>query len=399
MKRSYLRKTGLITLLILMSAFPPLSTDIYLPALPQLKVILNTSQGLVNLTLAMFFIFFAGGALLWGPLSEKFGRKPILMFGLALYTMASIGCAFSQDIGQLIICRMLQGLGGSAPTVIATAIVRDLFDGRARQRMLSFIYSIVVIAPIVGPVIGAMLMQYISWRAIFQLLADIGLITFLCSAFIGETLKHRYRGSVCQSLGRLFLVLFRPRFALPLFVYSMIPMSVLTFVATSAYVYINDFGMNELQFGYFLAFNSFFTILGPILYDELASCFKIRNVILSGFAVFAVTGILVILFGHLSAYLFATLIGFGSLVMQTIRMPAMNLILEQKKIDSGSASGLIAFVGMLMGSIGMYLVILYPGTLIVALGSLNLLIGVFGGLVWLAIRDRGFIRNVMDKAA
>jgi DHA1 family bicyclomycin/chloramphenicol resistance-like MFS transporter len=382
-----------------MSAFPPLSTDIYLPALPQLKEILNTSEGLVNLTLALFFIFFAGGALLWGPLSEKFGRKPILLFGLALYTMASIGCAFSHEIGQLIVCRMFQGLGGSAPAVISTAIVKDLFEGRARHQMLTMIYSIVVVAPIIGPVLGAILMQYISWRAIFQLLANIGLFTFMCCAFIGETLEKRYQGSVCQSLGRLVLVLFRPKFALPLFVFSMIPMSILSFIASAAYIYINDFGLNELQCGYLLAFNSLFTLAGPIIFSDMVRNFKVENVILSCFVFFAFTGILVIFVGHLSAYLFASIIGFGSLSMLIIRVPTMNLILEQRKIDTGSASGLISFIGMLMGSIGMYLVILQPGTLIVSLGILNLAIGVVGALVWFSIRKRAFIRNVLERAA
>jgi DHA1 family bicyclomycin/chloramphenicol resistance-like MFS transporter len=397
-KRSFLRKFGLISLLILISAFPPLSTDIYLPALPQLKEILNTSEGLVNLTLALFFVFFAGGALFWGPLSEKYGRKPILLLGLAIYTMASMGCAFSHEIGQLILYRIGQGLGGSAPAVVAIAIVKDLFDGRARERILTLIYSIVVIAPIVGPVIGAVLLNYVSWRAIFQLLADIGLIAFIGSAFIGETLKQCYSGSVRQSWWRSFKVLGRPKFILPLFIFSLIPMSSLTFMATSAYIYIVDFGMSELQFGYLLAFNGFFGLIGPLFYSYLHAHFKPQTIILFGFVSVAAVGVASIALGHLSAYLFAVILGIGTLALMTIRMPAMGLVLGQKKIDAGTASGLIAFVGMLMASVGMYLVILYPGSLIIALGSLNLLIGIIGGLVWYVIRDRAFVRNVLDGA-
>jgi DHA1 family bicyclomycin/chloramphenicol resistance-like MFS transporter len=390
---------GLITLLVLLSAFPPLSTDIYLPALPQLKELLNTSQAMVNLTLALFFVFFAGGALFWGPLSEKFGRKPVLLIGLALYTMASLGCAFSHEIGQLIVCRIVQAFGGSAPAVVATAMVKDLFDGRARHRILTLIYSIVIVAPIFGPIVGAMLIHYVSWRAIFQLLADIGLITFLCSAFIKETLVRPNTGSVRQSWGRLVGVMFRPKFALPLFVFSMIPMALLTFIATSAYIYIDDFGLNELQFAYLLAFNGVFSLIGPLLYGRLARYFGPRTLILSGFVLFSVCGVLVIAFGQQNVYLFAVLMGCASLSLFTLRLPVMNLVLELKKVDTGSASALLSFAGMLMGSIGMYLVILHPGNLIVALGSINILIGVVGALLWIVIRDKAFIRNVMQKVA
>ncbi|MDB4609991.1 multidrug effflux MFS transporter [Verrucomicrobia bacterium] len=398
-KRNFLRKLGLISLLILISAFPPLSTDIYLPALPQLTELLNTSQAMVNLTLAMFFIFFAGGSLFWGPLSDKYGRKPVLLIGLALYTMASLGCAFSSEIGQLILCRIVQGFAGSAPAVVAIAIVKDLFDGRARQRILTLIYSIVVVAPILGPVIGAVLMEYVSWRAIFQLLADIGLVAFLGSAFIKETRRRPFTGSIRQNWAQLVAVLFRPKFSLPLFVFSMIPMSIITFIATSAYIYIDDFGMNELQFGYLLAFNGFFTLIGPLLYTRLVCYFKTKNIILAGFTLFAFLAVFTIACGHLNVYLFAILMGCASLSLLTIRVPVMNMVLDQRKIDAGSASGLLSFVGMLMGSIGMYLVILYPGGLIVALGAVNLAIGVAGGLVWLSICNKPFIQNVLARAA
>ena len=122
-----------LVVLALISAFPPLSTDLYLPALPHMIETLHTSQSQVNLTLSAFFIFFAGGLLFWGPLSENYGRKPVLTIGLFIYIAASILCAYAPNVGRLIGWRILQAFGGSAATAVATAMVKDMYDGRERE--------------------------------------------------------------------------------------------------------------------------------------------------------------------------------------------------------------------------------------------------------------------------
>ncbi|MBB1078221.1 MFS transporter, partial [Rhodoferax sp. 4810] len=149
-----LGNTGTLIFLALISAFPPLSIDLYLPAMPQMVDTLATTHSRVNMTLSMFLIFYAGGLLFWGPLSEKFGRKPILLTGLGIYIFSSILCALSLSVDQLILSRMLQAFGGSAATVVAAAIVKDLYDGRQRERVMATVMSMVIIAPMVAPVLG-----------------------------------------------------------------------------------------------------------------------------------------------------------------------------------------------------------------------------------------------------
>ncbi|CVK32176.1 membrane protein of unknown function [Methanoculleus bourgensis] len=136
--QKYLGDRGLVVLIALLSAFVPLSTDLYLPALPGMGDYFGVSAGLTNLTLILFFLFFSLGLLFWGPLSDKYGRRPVLLAGLALYIAASIGCAASLAIWHLIAFRILQAVGGSAAAAVATAMVKDsTTGGRGSQSLRS----------------------------------------------------------------------------------------------------------------------------------------------------------------------------------------------------------------------------------------------------------------------
>jgi DHA1 family bicyclomycin/chloramphenicol resistance-like MFS transporter len=384
----YFSKWGMILLLALMSSFSALTTDIYLPALPLLKETLATSQSMVNLTLSMYFIFFAGGMLFWGPLSEKYGRKPILFIGLVIYTLVSIGCGLSQDVYQLIGCRILQGFAGSAPVVCATAIVKDIYSGRERERVMALVFSIVFIAPIIAPVLGALLLTYISWQAIFFVLAAVGAVTLLVICFLPETLAEKSSVSVVGSWGRLFVVVLNPNFTMLLVLFSVGQMCILSFLTASSFIYIKGFGMSEQQYSYFLVFIAVCSMVGPVLYVKIADYFKPKHIILGCFLLFSACGFLTITTGHMSAYMFAILAAAATFSILLMRVPSTNLMLEQQEGDTGSATGLIAFFGMLMGSLGMYFVTLYPDNLIVALGTLQLVTGLAGTLCWISIRNR-----------
>jgi DHA1 family bicyclomycin/chloramphenicol resistance-like MFS transporter len=392
-------KWGMILLLALMSSFSALTTDIYLPALPLLKDTLATSQSMINLTLSMYFIFFAGGMLFWGPLSEKYGRKPILFIGLVLYTLASIGCGLSENIAQLIGCRILQGFAGSSPVVCATAIVKDIYSGREREQVMALVFSVVFIAPIVAPVLGALLLTYLSWQAIFFLLAAVGTVTLVGICFLRETLAEKSNVSVVGSWGRLLVVVLNPNFTMLLVLFSFGQMCILSFLTASSFIYILGFGMSEQQYSYFLVFNAVCSMVGPVLYVKLADYLKPKHIILGCFLLFSACGFLIITIGHLSAYIFAFLVATATFSVLLMRVPSTNLMLEQQDGDTGSATGLIAFFGMLMGSLGMYLVTLYPENLIVALGTLQLVTGLIGTLCWIIIRNRSAFQYDFHKAS
>jgi len=196
-KQKYLGEKGLIALITVLSAFVPLSTDLYLPALPGMALYFDVSSDLANLT---FFVFFSAGMLFWGPLSDKYGRRPVLLIGLSIYLVASLGCAISWDIYQLIAFRILQAIGGSGAFAVATAMIKDIYDSKSREPILAMVQSMVLISPAAAPVLGALLLKFTSWRGIFLALAFIGLLALAGSIALQETIERRHMGSMRHSI-------------------------------------------------------------------------------------------------------------------------------------------------------------------------------------------------------
>jgi DHA1 family bicyclomycin/chloramphenicol resistance-like MFS transporter len=389
-RQKNLGNTGTLVFLALISAFPPLSTDLYIPAMPQMVEALATTHNKVNMTLSMFFVFYAGGLLFWGPLSEKFGRKPILLTGLGIYIISSIFCALSNSVELLILSRMLQAFGGSAVTVVATAIVKDIYDGRERERVMATVMSMVVIAPMVAPVLGAFLLKIASWRMVFLTLAGIGIVAAIVTSFFQETLEQKYSGSVIHSWGRLIVVLKNPGFSFLLGIFSMVPMAMMAFLAASSFVYISGFGLSEQKFSFFFAFNALFAMMGPTLYMRLSKYISPRVIISACFALLMCCGIVVGTCGHLSPWLFAAVVAPATLAVITMRVPSANLMLNQQEQDTGSASALINFFGMTMGSFGMFVVSLKPDYLIESLGLIQFIVGLTGGVLWFLVRNKPY---------
>lgn len=179
-----------------LSAFAPLSIDMYLPALPTIAADFGTEISVVQQTLAIFFIGLAVGQAVYGPVADRVGRRPPLLFGCALYALACIGCAFAPTIQSLIFLRLAQALGGCAGIVICRSIVRDLFDQQESARMYSFLMLVMGLAPITAPLIGGQLLLFFGWRAIFITLSLFGVICFLLVAFIlPETLPVERRAN------------------------------------------------------------------------------------------------------------------------------------------------------------------------------------------------------------
>jgi DHA1 family bicyclomycin/chloramphenicol resistance-like MFS transporter len=384
-------RKGVLAFLALISAFPPLSTVLYLPALPQMVEVLDTTQASVNMTLSMFFLFFSVGLLFWGPLSEKFGRKPILLTGLTIYVFASVYCAFSQQVEQLIAGRIIQALGGSAATVVATAIVKDLYSGREREKVMATIMSMVIIAPMVAPVLGALLLKYTSWRTIFLMLAAIGTVALLRGMLFRETLSGKYTGSVIGSWCRLLVVLKNLGFSSLLLIFSLAPIALMAFLASASYIYINEFGLTEGQFSLFFAFNATCAMAGPTIYMRMRRHIEPKLIITGCFALISVCGVVVSVFGHISPWLLALSVGPVTMAVITVRVPGTHLMLEQQEEDSGSASALINFFAMFMGSMGMQLVTLWPDTLITNLGHIQIGVGIVCSVLWLLCRNKSFI--------
>ncbi|WP_042861952.1 multidrug effflux MFS transporter [Dickeya sp. NCPPB 3274] len=243
-----------IAILSALMAFTSLSTDIYLPAMP---VMGKDLQGDVELTITGFLIGFCIAQLIWGPLSDHWGRRTPLFIGMALFIVGSVGCALSTTISQIVFWRIFQALGACTGPMLARAMIRDLFSRIRAAQMLSTLIIIMAIAPIAGPLLGGQLIKVTSWHAIFWLLAVIGLLMFISLYWLPETLAEdrRVKASLSSAFRNYYALLTNTafmRFTLCLTAYYV---AAYAFITGSAFVYITYFGIDPQHYGWLFALN------------------------------------------------------------------------------------------------------------------------------------------------
>jgi DHA1 family bicyclomycin/chloramphenicol resistance-like MFS transporter len=176
-----------------------------------------------------------------------------------------------------------------------------------------------------------------------------------------------------------------------LLIFSFAPIALMAFLASASYIYIDGFGLTEGQFSLFFAFNATCAMVGPAIYIRLRRYMEPKVIITGCFTLIAVCGVIVSVFGHISPWLLSLSVGPVTMAVIAVRVPGTHLMLEQQDEDSGSASALINFFAMFMGSLGMQLVTLWPGTLVANLGRIQIGVGMFCCILWLLCRNRSFI--------
>ena len=338
-----------------MNMYPPLSTDLYLPALPEMGAFFSASPALVSMTLTVFFFMFAVSMVVFGPLSDKFGRKPILLAGTSIYTLASLTCALSTNIYMLLAGRVFQAIGAGAVLTAATALIKDCFRGEIMARILAITQALSVIAPMAAPLAGGFLLTFTSWRGAFVVLTILGVINLILCLLFTETLdeKRRYHGSVFASLGLLIDLGREKFFMLMLMMFALINAPYMGYISVSSFVYIEHFELSPQQYSYFFAFNSAASILGPMLYLRLKKFISDEAMIKLCLIVPIISGALVLTAGHWSALGFLLSFLPFTVIGAVARPLSMNLLLNQIKENAGTASSMINFIQTLMGSIGM----------------------------------------------
>jgi MFS transporter, DHA1 family, multidrug resistance protein len=234
----------LVVLLGALSAFGPLSMDMYLPGLPSMARDLSAPAWAAQLTITTSMLGLAGGQLVAGPMSDALGRRRPLLAGLAAYMAASLLCAMAPTIWLLLVFRLVQGIAGAAGIVIARAIVRDLHEGVAAARYFALLMLVGGLAPILAPLIGGQLLHVTDWRGIFVVLAGIGAALLLAAwAMLGETLPvaMRHRGGLAATV-RVFGGLLRDK---PYMGYTL--SAGLTFAAMATYISGSPFVLQDIH--------------------------------------------------------------------------------------------------------------------------------------------------------
>ena len=254
--KSGIKTSGWFFMMVLsaLMAFTSLSTDIYLPAMPQMA---RELQGNVELTITGFLAGFALAQLIWGPISDRIGRRKPLFIGMILYVIGSIGCALSQTLEQVVFWRIFQAFGACTGPMLARTMIRDLYARTQAAQMLSTLSIIMAIAPIIGPLLGGQIIKLSSWHNIFWLLAGIGCLMFLSLFFLPEThhVEHRTRVSVVTAFHNYRRLLGNWQFMRYTLCVTFFYVAVYTFLVASPFVYISFYGVDAQHYGWLFALN------------------------------------------------------------------------------------------------------------------------------------------------
>jgi DHA1 family bicyclomycin/chloramphenicol resistance-like MFS transporter len=263
---------ALTALLAGLSAVGPLTTDMYLPSLPDIARQLGASSAQVQLTISAYLVGFAAGQIIYGPVSDRHGRKPVLIGAIALYCAASLACALSTSIEMLIVARAFQALGGSGGIVLTRAIVRDIYSGAHAGRELSVIGSVMALAPVLAPILGGLIQTAFGWRVTFLALVGAGFAgAAVVWVLLPETLNNRAAEPVSlPSMLRSYRIVGRnPAYLAYLSITSASYAGLFAWISGSAFVLQDLYGLAPFDFGVAFALGSVGYMIGSAIAARL----------------------------------------------------------------------------------------------------------------------------------
>ena len=247
-------KGRVILLIAALASLGPLSIDMYLPAFPQVELELRASSGAVAATLATFFAGLCLGQLLYGPLSDRIGRRKPLLFGLLIYVIASIGCAFAPNVETLLVLRFVQALGSCSGMVVGRALIRDLFPPQETARVFSLVMLCMGIAPILAPLVGQAVSEHLGWRAIFVLCAGFAIMAlWATSRVVPKEKPENVKGFDPREM---LAMLTHRGFVGYAFTGALIQAGLFAYITGSPNFYINELGYSPQQYSFIFGLNA-----------------------------------------------------------------------------------------------------------------------------------------------
>ena len=344
--------TILIPFLGALTALGPLSNDLYVPSLPLVASGLNATGGSVQLTMSSLLLGFSIGCLFYGPLSDRHGRKPVLLLGLAIYVLAGALSALSPDLVTLVACRFLQGMGASSGMVLARAIILDRWTGEQASRALSWIMMITFLTPVIAPLIGGYVASLGHWPSVFWLQAGAGVVCLLAVMMLpGE--RRTSSMTLTRALVAYATILKDPQTLGYLACVGLAFVGMIAFVTNSAIVFTGHFGLEPYQFGFCFSFVMAGGSIGSYTNSRLVARHGISSMIGIGTAILAAGGTAVLVASAMDAGLVATLLSLLLYVFGIgfVFANAVARTMSRFRENSGAASSLFGFNQFLIGSI------------------------------------------------
>ena len=389
--------TTWIMLLALLTSLGPLSIDMYLPALPQMANDFGITTQRVANTLPAYFLGLALGQLIYGPLSDRIGRKTPLYFGLLLYICASILCTFANSEWSLIAARILQALGGCVGVVIARAAIRDRLDLQSSAQAFASMMIVMGIAPIIAPSLGALVLLYFSWPAVFVFLSAIGLICLICVHFFFQEslpIERRLNLNIKQVLNLYGAIFKQKSFRWPMLAGCFSGGILFCYISSSASILMDDYGLNQQQFAYAFGLNALGIMLLSSINKKLGRTFSVLQRLKIG-AVLQLLGVIVLLSASLlsNVALWIVLIGMF-LAISGIGFTgpnAMALAMAEQGERAGTAS---AVMGSMQFACGLLAGVMLNFLLWSALANMAIVMLIFVSIMLLSIWKLSQLRTL-----
>lgn len=373
-----------------LSAFPPLVTDMYLPALPAMAQDFHASASAIQAGLAMCVLGLAAGQLLFGPHSDKYGRKAVLGSALVLFLGATAACIWSPSTGAFNVCRFLQGLGGAGGVVLSRSVATDCYSGKELARALAIIGAINGIAPVTAPVIGGLFAGAIGWRGLFWILFALGVVLTLALAPFREShpVEKRYRGSMASLFRQPAALLRDGAYVSYVVLFGLTNGVLFAYISSASFILQNDFGLSELMFGVVFAVNSLAIGSGSVVSLKFGS--------LSTAAVTGACGLVLASLGLMLNYVLGdSLWGYECMVLVMlfcvgILFPATTAgAMSRGRSMTGWASAIVGAFGFMCGGIVTPLV----GLGVIQLSAYTVLAVCSAAILLLAVMSRASVRS------
>lgn len=389
-------KFKIIIILALMSSIAPLSTDMYLPALTKVQQSFQTTPFLTQLSLASFFIAFALGQLIYGPLSDIFGRKKPLYVGIALFMLSSLSCVLVDSVGAFIALRFFEALGGCAGVVIARAIVNDLFELKEAASIFALMMVVSSIAPMLSPAFGSLLLEFFSWSSIFITLFILGIILLLLVIFsLKESANNANKAKFShEEIVKSYKAVFKDKlFVLYAFAGALAMAGMFAYITGSSFVFTEFFALSEQQYGILFGINALGFVVFANINAKLVLIYSPYVILPKAFmAMFVLSIVLVVSAFFTANFWFFEVALFFTISMLGFLMPNITTLAMARfaKAHSGTASAVLGTTQFALAGFVSFIVGALNANSPVFLG------GVIAACCFLAALSYAFVKRHID---
>ena len=384
--QKYLPAWAIVLLIVILTTIPPFSTDMYLPALPEMVAYFGTTDAILNMTLYGFMFFQAVAMLALGPISDKYGRKPVLAVSIIIYIISSFFAAAAPTIELFILARMVQGASSGGMMVISIALIKDCFEEKVRNTVLTLSVVLGVIGPVASPVLGAYLIEAVNWQST---LAFPGVLTILCliiTLLFTESLpaEEKLSGSIPSVFKRMIGICRHKSFMAFLLSMGMFSLPFMAYLAVSSYIFVEGFGLAGTTYSYLLATNAVLGTVGMLILQRLTKGGSNKAMGVVVIILSLVSSLIMLSVGYLNPAVCFIGMTFCVVAAFAARPYALAILMNQFDGDTGSVSSVFNFTLVFIGCLGMAAGTLPWPTYIIGLGICSLFAGVAAAVLMFA---------------